>query len=60
MIQLISPIDGSPLAPREGYLVDVSGHRFPVFLPDGKRFLMTTEPAPPTTIPITVLLNWQP
>lgn len=30
MIQLISPIDGSQLAPREGYLVDVSGHRFPV------------------------------
>jgi eukaryotic-like serine/threonine-protein kinase len=27
---------------------------------DGKRFLMTTQPTPLTTVPITVLLNWQP
>jgi Tol biopolymer transport system component len=27
---------------------------------DGRRFLMTTTPVPPTSLPITVLLNWRP
>jgi hypothetical protein len=27
---------------------------------DGQRFLMTTIPLPPTSLPITVLLNWTP
>ena len=28
--------------------------------PDGKRFLMTVAPQPLSTVPISVLLNWNP